>query len=102
VATVLVRHVAGDLCRGEDVDQVEEQLEGRRPMVLTGGANPSKDPAASLRLALLDHAQHLLATVQLVHAKPTPKGGVSPLSALGATVLAEEARTRAADAQEVP
>ena len=43
-------------------------------MVLTGGANPSKDPAASLRLALLDHAQHLLATVQLVHAKPTPKG----------------------------
>ena len=102
MATVLVRHVAGDLCRGEDVDQVEEQLEGRRPMVLTGGANPSKDPAASLRLALLDHAQHLLATVQLVHAKPTPKGGVSPLSALGATVLAEEARTRAADAQEVP
>jgi len=43
-------------------------------MVLAGGANPSKDPAASLRLALLNHAQHLLATVQLGHAKPTPKG----------------------------
>jgi len=43
-------------------------------MVLAGGANPSRDPAASLRLALLDHAQHLLATVQLWHAKPTPKG----------------------------
>jgi len=26
-----------------------------------------------LRLALLNHGQHLLATVQLVHAKPTPK-----------------------------
>jgi hypothetical protein len=58
VATVLMRHVAGDLGDGEDVDQVEEQLEGRRPMVLAGGANAPQDPAASLCLVLLNHGQH--------------------------------------------
>ena len=40
-------------------DKVEEQLEGRRPMILAGGANPAQDPAASLCLALLNHSQHL-------------------------------------------
>jgi hypothetical protein len=58
VGAMLVRHVAGDLGHREDVDQVEEQLEGRRPMVLAGGANASQDPAASLCLALLNHGQH--------------------------------------------
>jgi hypothetical protein len=51
---------AGDLGGGKDIHQVEEQLEGRHPMVLAGGANPSQDPAAPLCLMLLNHGQHLL------------------------------------------
>ena len=43
MGAVLVRHVAGDLGHREDVDQVEEQLEGRRPMVLAGEADASQD-----------------------------------------------------------
>jgi hypothetical protein len=59
VATVLVRHVPGDLGGGEHVDQVEEQLEGRRRVVLAGGSNAPQDPAAPRHLALLNHGQHL-------------------------------------------
>jgi hypothetical protein len=58
MTAVLVRHVAGDLRGGEHIDQVEEQLKGRRPMVLAGGTNASQDPAGPPHLALLDHGQH--------------------------------------------
>jgi hypothetical protein len=58
MGAVLVGHVAGDLGGGKHIDQVEEQLEGRHPMVLTGGANAAQDPAASLHLVLLNHGQH--------------------------------------------
>jgi hypothetical protein len=59
VAAVLVGHVAGDLGGGKHIDQVGEQLEGRHPMVLTGGTNASQDPAAPPHLALLNHGRHL-------------------------------------------
>ena len=58
MGSMLVPHVAGDLGGGKHVDQVEEQLEGRRPMVLAGGANAPQDPAASLCLVLVNHGQH--------------------------------------------
>jgi hypothetical protein len=56
--SVLVGHVAGDLGHREDIDQVEEQLEGCGPMALAGGANASQEPAAPPRLVLLNHGQH--------------------------------------------
>jgi hypothetical protein len=48
-------HIAGDLRQGKDVDQVEEQLEGRRPVVLAGGTNPAQEAAGSLHLVLFNH-----------------------------------------------
>jgi hypothetical protein len=54
---VLVGHVAGDLGGGEHVDQVEEELEGRHPVVFPGGADASQEPAAALSLVLLSHGR---------------------------------------------
>jgi hypothetical protein len=70
---VLVRHVTGDLGHREDVDQVEEQLERRRPMVLSGGSNASQKAAASLRLALVTMAS-LLPTVRIEQRSSGPSG----------------------------
>ena len=55
---MFVGHVAGDLGGREDIDQVEEQLEGGYPMVLAGGEDAAQDPAASFCLALVHHGQH--------------------------------------------
>ena len=52
---MLVSHVAGDLGYRKDVDEVEQQLEGRRPMVLAGGVNAFQDLAASRCLALFNN-----------------------------------------------
>jgi hypothetical protein len=41
------RHVAGDLGRGEHVDEVEEELEEGGGIVLARGARADEDPGAS-------------------------------------------------------
>jgi hypothetical protein len=53
----LDRSFAYPACAGATFDR-EEELEGRRLVVLTGGANASQDPAESLCLVLLNHGQH--------------------------------------------
>jgi hypothetical protein len=44
---VRVHHVAGDLCHGEHVDEVKEELEGGGSIVLAGGASAAEDPGAT-------------------------------------------------------
>ena len=44
---VRVHHVAGNLGRGEHVDEVEEEFEGCSGIVLARGARATEDPGAS-------------------------------------------------------
>jgi hypothetical protein len=52
VEAALVGHVGGDLCGGEDADQIEEQLERGRPVLVVGGASAAQSTEAAPFLAV--------------------------------------------------
>jgi hypothetical protein len=70
---VRVHYVAGDLCHGEHVDEVEEELEGGGGIVLARGARAAEDPGASFACFGDDDRPFLAPACQGVIASTLPE-----------------------------